>query len=75
MSTMMVDLDLLSQGHFIHTLVIVTQYLKSHFCCTPEIFTDDSSWKEQVQGLLWVTLTLFQGHQVKDKFYIQQAIS
>jgi hypothetical protein len=28
-----------------------------------------------VQGLLWVTLTLFQGHQVKDKFYIQQAIS
>jgi hypothetical protein len=49
---------------------IVTLYLENHLSYAPEIFTDDSPWEDLVRDLLWVTLTLFQGHQVKDKFYI-----
>jgi hypothetical protein len=42
----------------------VTPYLQKRLSYTPEIFTDDSSWKDLVRDLLWVTLTLGQGHQV-----------
>jgi hypothetical protein len=60
---------------FFRTFAIVTLYLKNRLSYTPEIFTDDSPWGYLVQVLLGVTLTLFEGHQVKDNFYIQQAIS
>jgi hypothetical protein len=56
--------------HFIFIIIpyfsFVTQYLEIRLSYGPEIFTGDSPWEDLVQVLWWVTLTLFQGHQVKD---------
>jgi hypothetical protein len=57
--------------HFIFIIIIpyfsiVPPYLKNRFSYAPEIFTGDSSWEDLVRDLLQVTLTFFQGHQVKD---------